>query len=82
MSGGARTAPGACADRSGAMLRGLAVASLAVATLLAGAEAAQATSDTTFGDPLDTMENIVGGTGGQLATALGVGTAVVGTAIV
>ncbi len=41
MSGGARTAPGACADRSGAMLRGLAVASLAVAALT--------TSHTTFG---------------------------------
>ncbi len=41
MSGGARTAPAACADRSGAMLRGLAVASLA--------DAALATSDTTIG---------------------------------
>ena len=64
------------------MLRGLAVASLAGAILLAGADAALATSDTTFGDPLDTMENIVVGAGGQLATALGVGAAVVGTAIV
>ena len=82
MSGGSRTAPVACADRSGAMLRGLAAASLAVAALLAGADAALATSDTTFGDPLDTVEDIVGVTGGQLAAALAVGAAVVGTAVV
>ena len=82
MSGGARTAPAACAGGSGAMLSGLAVASMAAAALLAGADAASATSDTTFGDPLDAMENIVGGTGAQLATALAVGAALVGRAIV
>ena len=81
MSGGARTAPGACADGSGAMLRGLAVASLAVAAVLAGADAAWATTDTTFGDPLDTVEGIVGGTGGQLAAALAVGAALVGSVL-
>ncbi len=91
MSGGARTAPGACpgprigsgagADRPGAMLRGLAVASLAVAALLAGADAALATTDTTFGDPLDTVQDIVGGTGGQLAAALAVGAALVGSVL-
>ena len=81
MSAGARTAPGACADGAGAMLRGLAVASLAAAALLAGADAAFATSDTTFGSPLDTVEDIVGGTGGQLAAALAVGAALVGSVL-
>ena len=81
MSGGARTAPGACADHSAAMLRGLAVASLAAAALLAGADAALATTDTTFDTPLDTVENIVGGTGGQLAAALAVGAALVGSVL-
>ena len=37
-----------------------------------------ATSDTTFGDPLDTVEDIVGGTGGQLAAAFAVDGAQVG----
>ncbi len=83
MSGGARTAPGACADGPGVMLRGLAVASLAVAAVLAGTDAALATSasDTTFGSPLDTVEDIVGGTGGQLAAALAVGAALVGSVL-
>ncbi len=78
MSGGPRTAQAACSDSSGAMLRGLAVASLAAAVLLAGADAAPAMSDTTFAVPLDTVENIVGGTGGRLA----VGAALAGTTIV
>ena len=81
MSGGARTAPAACADRPAAMLRGLAVASLAAAALLAGADAALATTDTTFGTPLDTVQDIVGGTGGQLAAALAVGAALVGSVL-
>ena len=81
MSAGARTAPGASADGSDAMLRGLAVASLAAAALLAGADAALATTDTTFGSPLDTVEGIVGGTGGQLAAALAVGAALVGSVL-
>ena len=50
--------------------------------MLAGAEAAPATSDTAFGDPIDTVEDIVGVSGGQLAAALAVGAALVGTAIV
>ena len=66
MRGGARTAPAACSDSSGAMLRGLAVASLA----------APAKSDTTFAVPIDTVENVVVGTGGRLA----VGAALAGTA--
>ena len=42
---------------------------------------ALATTDTTFGDPLDTVEDIVGGTGGQLAAALAVGAALVGSVL-
>jgi hypothetical protein len=60
------------------MVRGLAVASVAVPGLPAGADAAPATSDITFGDALDPVENIAGGTGGQVA----VGAAPAGTAIV
>ena len=44
-------------------------------------EAALATTDTTFGSPLDTVEGIVGGTGGQLAAALAVGAALVGSVL-
>ena len=62
-------------------LRVIAVAVLAATALLAGPEAALATSDTTFGDPLDTVEDIVGGTGGQLAAALAVGAALVGSVL-
>ena len=49
--------------------------------VLGGAEVAFATTDTTFGDPLDTVEGIVGGTGGQLAAALAVGAALVGSVL-
>ena len=44
--------------------------------------AAPTTGDTTFGDRLDTVENIVGGTGDGVAAELAVGGAVAGTAIV
>ena len=44
-------------------------------------ELALATTDTTFGSPLDTVEGIVGGTGGQLAAALAVGAALVGSVL-
>ncbi len=57
------------------------VAALAAIAVLGGAEAALATSDTTFGSPLDTVEDIVGGTGGQLAAALAVGAALVGSVL-
>ena len=56
-------------------------AALAAVTVLGGADAAYATTDTTFGDPLDTVEGIVGGTGGQLAAALAVGAALVGSVL-
>ena len=65
---------------SGVRTAGLAAA-LAVGAVLGGADIAFATTDTTFGDPLDTVEGIVGGTGGQLAAALAVGAALVGSVL-
>ncbi len=75
---GAGPGPG---DGLGPALRCAAVAALGVALLLAGPDAAFATTDTTFDDPLDTVEGIVGGTGGQLAAALAVGAALVGSVL-
>ena len=69
------------ADRSGDALRTAALAALAAAAVLAGTEVAFATTDTTFDSPLDTVEGIVGGTGGQLAAALAVGAALVGSVL-
>ena len=77
----ARKIPGACSDRASGALGRVALASLAVAAVLAGPEIALATTDTTFGDPLDTVQEIVGGTGGQLAAALAVGAALVGSVL-
>ena len=68
-------------DGGGETVRSLAVAGLALAAALAAPETALATTDTTFGTPLDTVENIVGGTGGQLAAALAVGAALVGSVL-
>ena len=67
--------------RPGAVLRCAAAAALGAAALLAGTDAALATSDTTFGGPLTTVTNIVSGTGGQLAAALAVGAALVGSVL-
>jgi len=69
------------APRPGSVVRGVAVAALASAALLSSPELALATTDTTFGSPLDTVEDIVGGTGGQLAAALAVGAALVGSVL-
>ena len=55
------------AERPGPALRVAGVAALAAVALLAGPETALATTDTTFDSPLDTVEGIVGGTGGPLA---------------
>lgn len=52
---------------------------MAVLVLLAGP--ALASTDTTFQGPLDTVEGIVGGTGGQLAASLAVGAALVGSVL-
>ena len=59
-------------------LTALAVAALA---LLFGADPALASSDSTFQGPLDTVSDMVGGTGGQLAAALAVGAALVGSVL-
>ena len=77
----ARKAAEACSDSATVAVRRISVAALAVAVVLAGPEAALATTDTTFGSPLDTVEGIVGGTGGQLAAALAVGAALVGSVL-
>ena len=55
--------------------------SLALVVLFLGLDAARASTDTTFQGPLDTIEGIVGGTGGQLAAALAVGAALVGSVL-
>ena len=73
--------PAAGMGRSGSAWRGAAVTALAMAAVLSGPEFAMATTDTTFGTPLDTVEGIVGGTGGQLAAALAVGAALVGSVL-
>ena len=54
---------------------------IALVWALWGAGTAWATTDTTFSDPLDTVTGIVGGTGGQLAAALAVGAALVGSVL-
>ena len=56
-------------------------AAVALAMLVAGLDTAGASTDTTFQGPLDTIEGIVGGTGGQLAAALAVGAALVGSVL-
>ncbi len=62
-----------------ATVRALAAFAVPALALLFGADPAQATTDTTFSGPLDTVTGIVGGTGGQLAAALAVGAALVGS---
>ena len=56
-------------------------AALVAGAMLAGADVALATTDDTFDAPLDTVKDIVGGTGGQLAAALAVGAALVGSVL-
>ena len=60
---------------------GALAATVVAGAMLAGTDIALATTDTTFGDPLDTVQDIVGGTGGQLAAALAVGAALVGSVL-
>ena len=67
--------------RLAAAARLAAVAALAAAAVLAGPDAALATTDDTFDAPLETVQDIVGGTGGQLAAALAVGAALVGSVL-
>ena len=56
-------------------------AAVALVVLFLGLDTAGASTDTTFQGPLDTVEDIVGGTGGQLAAALAVGAALVGSVL-
>ncbi len=77
----AKGKPVAGIARPNAPLRGIGFIALAATAVLAGPDLALATTDTTFGTPLDTVENIVGGTGGQLAAALAVGAALVGSVL-
>ena len=82
MTGAGKTASFAVdTDRVGSSLSCAALAGLALATVLAAPDLALATTDTTFDTPLDTVEGIVGGTGGQLAAALAVGAALVGSVL-
>ena len=60
-------------------VRTLAIFAFTALALLFGADPALASTDTTFQGPLDTVTGIVGGTGGQLAAALAVGAALVGS---
>ena len=62
-----------------ARVRTMAVLAMAAGALLLGADPAVASTDATFQGPLDTVTGIVGGTGGQLAAALAVGAALVGS---
>ena len=61
--------------------RTLTALAVAAAVLALGADPALASTDTTFRGPLDTVSDIVGGTGGQLAAALAVGAALVGSVL-
>ena len=76
MTGAARSG-GSRGDR-GARAAVLILAGLAPAL---GIDAALAASDTTFTGPLNTVTGIVTGTGGQLAAALAVGAALVGSVL-
>ena len=53
----------------------------ALAWAFLGPAVALATTDTTFAGPLGTVTGIVSGTGGQLAAALAVGAALVGSVL-
>ena len=73
---------GATGARTGARLAAaLGLAALAAGALIAGLDGALASSDTTFAGPLDTVSDMVSGTGGQLAAALAVGAALVGSVL-
>ena len=81
MSGAKGPTPAAGTVGTGQALPAAAVAVIAAAALLAGSDAALATTDTTFDAPLDTVTDMVSGTGGQLAAALAVGAALVGSVL-
>ena len=78
---GRGTGPSAPGNRRERFARIAVLVIVAVFLLFLGIDLAFATTDTTFGDPLDTVEGIVSGTGGQLAAALAVGAALVGSVL-
>ena len=57
------------------------LAAAAVAAAALGIDPALAASDTTFSGPLGTVTDMVSGTGGQLAAALAVGAALIGSVL-
>ena len=61
--------------------RAAVLAVVAVFLACLGIDLAFATTDTTFDAPLDTVTDMVSGTGGQLAAALAVGAALVGSVL-
>ena len=60
---------------------GAAAAGLALGAIVLGLEPALATTDTTFAGPLSTVTDMVSGNGGQLAAALAVGAALIGSVL-
>ena len=68
-------------SRRNRALRIVVGAIIVLALALLGIDAAFASSDTTFTGPLDTVTGMVSGTGGQLAAALAVGAALVGSVL-
>ncbi len=83
MRGAAERAVAAAAgmNRTVIALRGIGTIALVATVMTTGSDLALATTDTTFDAPLDTVQDIVGGTGGQLAAALAVGAALVGSVL-
>ena len=75
---GCRTRP---ASRRERVARVAVLAVVAVFLACLGIDLAFATTDTTFDAPLDTVTDMVSGTGGQLAAALAVGAALVGSVL-
>ena len=59
----------------------LPIAAVGILALAMGIDPALASTDTTFQGPLDTVSGMVSGTGGQLAAALAVGAALVGSVL-
>ena len=72
---GRRTGPAGPANRRERVARIAVLAVVALFLACLGIDLAFATTDTTFDAPLDTVTDMVSGTGGQLAAALAVGAA-------
>ena len=81
MSGPAERAHAGPARAGATLAVAVRVGAVALAGVLGGADAAFATTDDTFDAPLETVTDIVSGTGGQLAAALAVGAALVGSVL-